>query len=170
MRTGVPRILVLDGNPENMPAVISDFSQALPHAEVFTASSVAEALDLAEREDPDVVIVDINTARAGEYAVCREMRGSEKLQNVPLVFLTDSRTDQEMRICSLQGDEGVGKASERAPCFSHRFPYGSGDACRGLQCGRGRFSCQTDGQMGTRCAGPFHDTAETIRRASFFDS
>jgi len=97
MRTGVPRILVLDGNPENMPAVISDFSQALPHAEVFTASSVAEALDLAEREDPDVVIVDINTARAGEYAVCREMRGSEKLQNVPLVFLTDSRTDQEMR-------------------------------------------------------------------------
>ncbi len=95
MGTNAPKVLVMDGNRENLQALIADFSKALPAARVFTASDAVAALDLAAREDPDVLILDITTAGVDEYAICRKIRESEKLQNLPLVFLTDSHTEQE---------------------------------------------------------------------------
>jgi DNA-binding response OmpR family regulator len=71
--------------------------------EVLTAYDGVEALDVARRHHPDLVILDIIMPRLNGLQVCRRLRRDPTLAAVPILFLTE-RSTIEARVEGL--DEG----------------------------------------------------------------
>jgi CheY-like chemotaxis protein len=55
---------------------------------VFRATNGLEALDIARREPPDLVVSDVMLPRMDGVALCRKWKQDERLQSVPFVFHT----------------------------------------------------------------------------------
>ncbi|NPV67726.1 MAG: response regulator [Anaerolineae bacterium] len=68
---------------------------------VLTASQGEQALTLAARHDPDLVILDIHLPDIDGYEVCRRLRSHHPTQDTPIIFLTEKRD----RVDRLQGLE-----------------------------------------------------------------
>lgn len=64
---------------------------------VTVANTGVEGLQVAHRNPPDLVILDVIMPGMDGYAVCREMRGDPVLKEVPILFLT-AKAKEEDRI------------------------------------------------------------------------
>jgi DNA-binding response OmpR family regulator len=95
------RILVVDDEKDLVWAV--QHSLGDESYEVFTAYDGMEALAVARRHHPDLVILDICMPRLDGVQVCRRLRRNPTLATVPTLFLT-VRDAIEDRIKGL--DEG----------------------------------------------------------------
>ncbi len=85
---------------EDENAISEPFSQALKRAgfDPVVARTAAQALDLAERFEPDLVLLDLRLPDGDGRDVCRQLRrGSD----VPIVMLTASGTETD-RIIGLE--------------------------------------------------------------------
>ena len=65
--------------------------------EVLTASNGEDALAIALREVPDLVLLDIRMPRLTGYDVCRRLRAEPTTQHVPIAFLSAKGQDSEMQ-------------------------------------------------------------------------
>ena len=56
--------------------------------EVILASSGEEALELAERENPQVIIMDVKMPGIGGIETCRRLKTQEKTGSIPIIMIT----------------------------------------------------------------------------------
>ncbi len=56
--------------------------------EVVAARSGVEALAAAEREDPDLILLDIMMPDLTGFEVCQRLRAAERTRQTPILFLT----------------------------------------------------------------------------------
>lgn len=107
MDTGELKILAVDDNPDNLTVLKAVVADRLPKARVSTALNGERALDLARAEDPDVILLDIIMPGMDGYAVCRALKADERLQSIPVLFLTALGDDRDSRIRAVEaGAEG----------------------------------------------------------------
>lgn len=93
------RILIVDDSESNL-SFMRRFLQG--HGfEVFAASNGAEALDLAHRSTPDLIVTDILMPVMDGFALCRECKKDERLKSVPFIFYTATYTDEKDRNLAL---------------------------------------------------------------------
>jgi two-component system, OmpR family, response regulator RegX3 len=85
---------------EDEAAIFEPFSKALRRNgfEPVVARTVAEALDSADRLDPDLVLLDLNLPDGDGSDVCRTLR---KNSDVPIVMLTARGTEMD-RVLGLE--------------------------------------------------------------------
>jgi DNA-binding response OmpR family regulator len=85
---------------EDEDAISEPFSHALKRAgfEPVVARTAAQALDLAERLEPDLVLLDLRLPDGDGWDVCRQLRRSS---DVPIVMLTARGTETD-RIIGLE--------------------------------------------------------------------
>lgn len=95
------KILAIDDNADNLTTLKAIMQDVLPRCVLSTALSGRRGIELAEIEDPDVILLDIVMPGMDGYEVCRQLKGNEKLRAIPVVFLTALRTDRESRIKAL---------------------------------------------------------------------
>lgn len=62
---------------------------------ILQASSGIEALELAETEVPDAVLLDIVMPDMDGYEVCRKLKTSRRTQKVPIIFSTSKCSDED---------------------------------------------------------------------------
>lgn len=96
-------ILIVDTHPADRRssiALLSDFDHRL-----LEAGDGSEALDLARRELPDLVITDIIMPSMDGFTLVRRLRAEPLLAGVPVIFQTSNHTDAE--ICKLALASGV---------------------------------------------------------------
>lgn len=60
---------------------------------VVRAPNGIEALDLARREPPDLVLSDILLPKMDGFALCRKWKQDERLQSIPFIFFTTRHDD-----------------------------------------------------------------------------
>jgi two-component system chemotaxis response regulator CheY len=92
----LPRVLVIDD--EASMRTIVRVALSGQGWEILEAGNTAEGLTRAERERPDVVLLDVNfrgETRDG-FAVCRELRSMSATRRTPVVLLT-AQDDPESR-------------------------------------------------------------------------
>ncbi len=80
------KILVADDDLEIL-ALVARHLSALP-AEVVEASDGEEALRLARREKPDLIVLDVMMPGMSGWEVCRAVREDENLKGTGVIMLT----------------------------------------------------------------------------------
>ncbi len=77
---------------------------------VLLAGSGAQALELAAREQPDVVLLDVMMPEMDGFEVCRRIRADPRLSELPVLMLT-ALDDRESRLRGLElgADDFVSK-------------------------------------------------------------
>ncbi|HEX9712596.1 MAG TPA: response regulator [Actinomycetota bacterium] len=87
------RVLVVDDDPlvrRLLHAVIQDGKYDL-----LEASDGIEALQLAGKDPPDAVILDVMMPGVNGYEVCRALRADPRARDARIVILTARDTDQD---------------------------------------------------------------------------
>jgi len=80
------KILVVDDSKTALFMVTTILRRA-PY-KVVTASDGQEALEVAARERPDLILMDVIMPRMTGFEACREMRRREDTRNIPVILVT----------------------------------------------------------------------------------
>jgi len=80
------KILAVDDNPINIKLL----SRALVNSEyqILTAGSGREALDIAVKEFPDLILLDVMMDDMDGYKVCTELQNHNRTNHIPVIFLS----------------------------------------------------------------------------------
>ncbi|MBN2152155.1 MAG: response regulator [Candidatus Lokiarchaeota archaeon] len=81
-----PRILYIEDNEQNLYLVT--FLLKTKGYEVLQAQESREGIDMATREKPDLILLDIQLPSMDGYTVARLLRGNPDLAKTPIVALT----------------------------------------------------------------------------------
>ena len=92
------RLLVVDDEPDVVESVRLGFSLQWRDVDVLAASDGETALDIIEREHPDLVLLDVGLRGTDGFAVLREIRA---FSDVPVVMLT-ARDDAMDKVNGLE--------------------------------------------------------------------
>lgn len=65
--------------------------------EVFTAANGEEAVELAPKVNPDLILMDVRMPRMTGYEACKVMKGNPDLKDIPVVFLTARGQESEVQ-------------------------------------------------------------------------
>ncbi len=80
------RILVIDDEPDMLYALKMQFEAS--HYEVLTAQDGQEGLNLARKEMPDLIILDLMLPKLDGYKVCRMLKFDKKYNAIPIMMFT----------------------------------------------------------------------------------
>ncbi len=84
--SGAAKVLVVDDVPINVK-LLADLLAVKGYA-TLAASSGAEALELIERERPDLILLDVMMPGMSGYDVCRAIRADPRHAMLPVVLVT----------------------------------------------------------------------------------
>jgi len=85
-RVAKGRILVVDD--EIYIVHILDFSLGMEGYEVLTASDGEQALETAQREQPDLIVLDIMMPKLDGYETCKALKSKEETRDIPVILLS----------------------------------------------------------------------------------
>jgi DNA-binding response OmpR family regulator len=94
--TANPKVLVVEDEPALVETL--EYSLRKQGYEVSIATDGMAALEIARREKPDLIILDVMLPRLDGYEVCRVLRQE---MNVPILMLT-ARTDEVDKVVGLE--------------------------------------------------------------------
>ena len=80
------KILVVDDQPDNVDLL----EQALEDAgfDVVTAENGKKAIEEAEKESPEVILLDVMMPEMDGYQACKKLKENPKTRSIPIIFLT----------------------------------------------------------------------------------
>ena len=73
--------------------------------EVTTASNGEEAVELAKKEKPDIILLDVRMPRMTGYDACRAIKKIPALVDTPVVFLSAKGQEEEIETGMAVGAE-----------------------------------------------------------------
>lgn len=108
---GLPRLLYVEDSPQNRD-VVRRYLRGL--YEVLEAEDGEHGLQMAERERPELVIMDLSLPRMDGFEAIRRIRGTASLRDMPVLVLTaHASREDEQRARSVGGDAFLTKPVER---------------------------------------------------------
>lgn len=93
------RILIVDDNPGRVEVLVAKFSPE--EYDVLYSYTGEDAIVQAERELPDLVLVDGHLSEMDDYAVTRHLKQTLLLQEIPIILITD-QYDYDEKIKGLE--------------------------------------------------------------------
>jgi len=86
-----PSILIVDDESANIKLLSHTLS---PIYNVYAATNGKDALGVAEKHQPDIILLDIIMPDMDGYEVITALKKSERTNHIPVIFLT-SKNDPE---------------------------------------------------------------------------
>jgi CheY-like chemotaxis protein len=65
--------------------------------EVFAASNGEEAVEMAPKVNPDLILMDVRMPRMTGYEACKVMKADANLKDIPVVFLSAKGQETEIQ-------------------------------------------------------------------------
>ncbi|OFZ18306.1 MAG: hypothetical protein A2X94_13155 [Bdellovibrionales bacterium GWB1_55_8] len=101
------KILLVDDDTENL-ALIAQMLQ--PHYQAIQASSGREGIQLAVREQPDAILLDVNMPEMDGFEVCKKLREQPATRSIPILMLTTvTGLDSRVKGLDIGADDYIGK-------------------------------------------------------------
>lgn len=101
-------ILLVEDNPLDVELTMEALAEFNLANRVTVVNDGVEALEYLEykgkfagrkRENPAVMLLDIKMPRMDGIEVLKQIRESEKLKHLPVVMLTSSREEPDLKVC-----------------------------------------------------------------------
>ena len=86
MENRVMKILTIDDNQDNLTILKTLILEKFPNTIVLPALNGQSGLDIAMREEPDMILLDILMPDMDGYEVCRRLKTDEQLHDIPVIF------------------------------------------------------------------------------------
>ena len=96
----VSKVLVVDDEPRNV-RILQIHLNAQGYT-VYTAADGVEALDIVEKDAPDLILLDINMPKMDGFEVVKRIRANKATEFIPIVMITALRDTRENRIRSIE--------------------------------------------------------------------
>jgi DNA-binding response OmpR family regulator len=105
-----PKILIVDDEPQ-IRALLQEFLGE--YFQVTLGSTGKEAVELARRVNPDVILMDVMMPEMDGISACDQIRNATETQHIPILMLTAANTSME-RIRAFNGgaDDFISKPFE----------------------------------------------------------
>jgi DNA-binding NtrC family response regulator len=81
-----PRILIADDTAASL-SLLSDLLEPLGY-EILAVSNGRQAIDLAHRAKPDLVLLDVMMPLSDGFTVCRALKADPATADIPVIFIT----------------------------------------------------------------------------------
>nr|WP_320120001.1 hybrid sensor histidine kinase/response regulator [uncultured Marinifilum sp.] len=81
-----PTVLVVDDNPNNLKIVALTLREL--NFKIVIATNGKDALNLVERTNPDLILLDIMMPEMDGFEVCKILKSKKENENLPIIFLT----------------------------------------------------------------------------------
>ncbi|HYO90879.1 MAG TPA: response regulator, partial [Pyrinomonadaceae bacterium] len=91
--TGLKSVLVVEDSPDTLLLLNVIFEKR--GCRVLTAESASEALEIAERETPDIIISDIGMPEMSGYDLLKSLRRLPGMATVPALAITGYATEED---------------------------------------------------------------------------
>ena len=91
----MPRILVAEDEKDIRELIA--FTLRFAGFDVLLATNGAEAVEIAEAERPDLVILDVRMPKMSGYEACRRLKENPQTASLPVVFLSAKGQDSEIQ-------------------------------------------------------------------------
>ena len=85
-QTGIPTVLVVDDNQENLEllqAYLEDID-----CEAVSARDGLEALDIISGNPPDLILLDVMMPKMSGFEVCKRLKNDPKTSDIPIIMVT----------------------------------------------------------------------------------
>ncbi len=107
-----PLVLIVDDNAANVDILRTRL--ASQGYDVVTASDGEEALSVAKKDEPDLILLDIMMPKLDGIEVCRRLKGNEELAFTPIVVISAKSQPKDV-VSALEAgaDEYLGKPIEQ---------------------------------------------------------
>ena len=105
------KILIADDETDIVETL--QFMLEVEGFECLTAYNGEDALNLAKREKPDLLILDVMMPKINGYKVCRLLKFDAKYKNIPILMVTARSQEEDKMIGEETGaDEYITKPFE----------------------------------------------------------
>ena len=91
----MPKILIAEDEPDIRDLVA--FTLRFAGYEVVAANNGEEAVQMASREIPDLILLDVRMPRMTGYDACRAIKANPELKDIPVVFLSAKGQESEIQ-------------------------------------------------------------------------
>ena len=88
----MPMVLIVDDSPTNV-TILAEVLKNLYRIKV--ASNGMDALEIAHRELPDLILLDVMMPEMNGYEVCRQLKRSTRTRNITVIFITAKNTSDD---------------------------------------------------------------------------
>ncbi|MGC8856126.1 MAG: response regulator transcription factor [Anaerolineae bacterium] len=89
------KILIAEDEPDIRELVA--FTLRFAGYEVVTTSNGEEAVQMAAKELPDLILMDVRMPRMTGYDACRLLKADPELKDIPVVFLSAKGQESEIQ-------------------------------------------------------------------------
>ena len=99
------KVLLVDDEPDISEVITISFNLRWPDARVLSVNTGGKSIELARRETPDIVVLDVELPDMDGFEVCHQLR---EFVEGPIVILTarDSEIDK-VKGLELGADDGT---------------------------------------------------------------
>jgi len=100
-------MLIVDDQPANVQALYSVFADGF---QIFMATSGEQALKVAARERPDIILLDVVMPGLDGHEVCRQLKRQPDTADIPVLFVTaHSEPEEEAKSLEVGGVDFITK-------------------------------------------------------------
>ena len=89
------KILIAEDEPDIRDLVA--FTLRFAGYEVVTGTNGEEAVELANKELPDLILLDVRMPRLTGYDACKKIKENPQLKDIPVVFLSAKGQESEIQ-------------------------------------------------------------------------
>ncbi len=88
-------ILIVDDNGTNVKVLENGLSS---YYAILTATSGEQAIEIAEKQRPDLILMDVNMPKMSGFDACRRLKSNPQTSNIPVIFITGrDQVEDEVR-------------------------------------------------------------------------
>ncbi len=103
----MPKILVVDDTLENRN-VLRGLLES--HATVYLAKNGVQAIKLAQKRVPDLILLDIMMPEMDGYEACQKLKADDITEDIPIIFITaKTEIEDEIKCFELGGADFITK-------------------------------------------------------------
>ena len=96
------KILAIDDQKDNLLSIKGFLKYFLPDCELFLAQSAKEGIAIAQKEQPDTILLDIIMPEMDGYDACKALKKDERTKFIPILMLSALGQDPQARAKGLE--------------------------------------------------------------------
>lgn len=106
------KVLVIDDTPSNI-AILFEYLRAYD-VEVLVTQDGPSGVELAETEQPDIILLDVMMPQVDGYETCRMLKENARIRDIPVLFLSAlSETGEKVKGFEAGGVDYITKPVQR---------------------------------------------------------